>query len=96
MLKLLYTVILLIAFLTLLNVEALCCKLYGPYDVQLRLSHMPQLNEEVTLVASVTSNRDVDSAAVFFWTADSDAVNLVKSPKVFYCKFKKNEIKQFE
>jgi hypothetical protein len=67
----------------------------GPYDVQLKLTPMPQLNEEATLIASVTSIRDVDSAAVVF-AADTEVVKLIRSPKAIYCKFKKNKTKNFE
>lgn len=68
----------------------------GPFDVKLEISHLPRLNEEVALICSVTSPRDLDSVGVFFWWSDTGMVRSIKGEKKHYCKFKKDETKVFE
>lgn len=69
--------------------------LRGPFKVTLQLSHMPQLNEEVALVCSVTSESDVDSALVSFSIEDTVNVKIISGQKKWHGKFKKNETKEF-
>ena len=68
----------------------------GPFDVKLEISHLPRLNEEVALICSVTSPRDLDSVEVAFWWSDTAMVKVIKGQKKHYCRFKKDETKVFE
>jgi hypothetical protein len=68
----------------------------GPFDVKLEISHLPRLNEEVALICSVTSPRDLDSVEVGFRWSDTTIVKLIRGQKKYYCKFKKDETKVFE
>jgi hypothetical protein len=67
----------------------------GPFKVTLQLSHMPQLDEEVALVCSVTSESDVNSALVAFSIEDTVNVKIISGQKKWHGKFKKNETKEF-
>jgi hypothetical protein len=68
----------------------------GPFDVKLEISHLPRLNEEVALICSVTSPRDLDSVEVGFRWSDTTMVRLIEGQKKHFCKFKKDETKVFE
>ena len=84
------------AVLLALSGFASSTKLTGPFKVKLELSHMPQLNEQVALICSVTSNMDVDTAMVKFWIPDTLNVKVVKGQKIRYCSFQKNKTKEFK
>jgi hypothetical protein len=68
----------------------------GPFTVKLELSQMPRLNEEVALICSVTSNRDVDSAKITFWAPETLNVKVIKGEKIHYCGFRKNQTRVFK
>jgi hypothetical protein len=83
----------------------------GPFGVKLEISHLPQLNEEVALICSVTSVIEVDSGLVSFWIRDvsfrdpslpdtfcrdTSIVKLLECREKHYCKFKRGETKEFK
>jgi len=68
----------------------------GPFKVKLEISKLPMLNEEVALICTVMSSQNVDSAVAGFWFSDSTMVKVIKGNRIQYCKFKKDETKEFK
>ena len=67
----------------------------GPFDLKLELSHMPQLNEEVALVCSVTSRTDVDSGMFQFAFTDTSMVKVIDGEEIVYRRFEKGKTEEF-
>lgn len=93
--KFLFAVFVGLVLLALASFASATSPLQGPFKVTLRLSHMPQLNEEVALVCSVTSESDVDRAFVAFGIEDTASVKIMGGQREWHGKFKKNETREF-